>query len=145
MTNDNARDGIDAIELTRRSALGLAGASAAAWAGGGLLATTAIPAAAEAPLSKVQPDQFYRFTHGDMQITVVSDGYLAFGDIRKQLSGISPEEMKARAEKHFLEIGSTILQENITVRDRARTQSAWRRRRHAPPRAWQRPVRRRLR
>ena len=65
------------IQLSRRGLLAGAGLSAAA-AYSGILAPTM--ANAKAPFATAQAPYFYRFPHGKMQMTMVSDGPLPLGD-----------------------------------------------------------------
>ncbi len=100
-------------EISRREAFMLtAGATATLAAGPTVWPSTAD---AKAPFSTVQPDAFYHFKHGDMQISVVSDGQIGFGDGRKFMIGPSKEEMGEQLEAHFLPPDNMVLQENITV------------------------------
>lgn len=101
------------IDLSRRETLKLAGFAATGVAAG--QAFTSQRASAKANFSTAKPDAFYHFKHGDMQISIVSDGYLNFGDGRRFMSGSTKEEMGAQLESHFLPADEMILQENITV------------------------------
>jgi len=63
-----------AINMSRRQAL----LGTAAMAGVTTLGAMPVPSVqAKAPLAKDQAPYFYRFTHGKMQATVVSDGISA--------------------------------------------------------------------
>jgi glyoxylase-like metal-dependent hydrolase (beta-lactamase superfamily II) len=102
------------FDLTRRQALATAGATLAGAAlAKNLLGST--PAAAKAPFSTATPARFYNFKHGDMQISVVSDGPLPFGDGRKTMHELSMEEMAKRLEANFLPADNMVLEQNITV------------------------------
>ncbi|MBU2581326.1 MAG: MBL fold metallo-hydrolase [Alphaproteobacteria bacterium] len=101
------------FEPSRRDALAFAGAAVAGVATSSLW--SAKDAAAKAPFSAAKADAFYSFNLGDMQVSVVSDGYLAFGDGRKFMSGYTNEEMGERLTSHFLDPENMILEENITV------------------------------
>lgn len=101
------------LELSRRQALATAGTALLGAAGGRLLTPTA--AQAKAPFSTATPATFFNFNHGDMQITVVSDGPLRFGDGRKLMKEVSNEEMTKRLEANFLAPDNMVLQQNITV------------------------------
>ncbi|MBU1211583.1 MAG: MBL fold metallo-hydrolase [Alphaproteobacteria bacterium] len=98
---------------SRREALALAGGAVASVAGSTLLSPR--DAVAKAPFSAAKPDAFQSFKHGDMQISVVSDGYLAFGDGRKLMIGPTIEEMGRQLEANFLAPDNMVLEENITV------------------------------
>lgn len=50
-----------------------------------------------------------------MQVSVVSDGYLAFGDGRKLMIGPTADEMGRQLEANFLAPDNMVLEENITV------------------------------
>lgn len=102
------------FDLSRRQALATAGvALAGAAVGGRILAPT--PAAAKAAQSAAKPGAFYNFKHGDMQIAVISDGPLAFGDGRKLMKEMSMEDMTKHLEANFLAADDMVLQQNITV------------------------------
>ena len=64
-------------EFSRRAALGLAGAGLSAALATRMLGP--IPAQAKAPFTKTAHCGFYNFMHGDMQVSVISDGFLPFG------------------------------------------------------------------
>lgn len=98
---------------TRREAMALAGAAAISVAGGSLISSREV--AAKAPFSSAKPQRFHNFNLGDMQVSVVSDGYLGFGDGRKYMIGPSKEEMGEQLKAHFLDPENMILEENITV------------------------------
>lgn len=112
----NVREVLSAMSdhnMTRRQALALTGGAAAGILGGAIGAPTTL--SAKAPFSTVKPAAFRHLKHGDMQISVVSDGPLPFGDGRKFLSGASLEEMGERLEANFLAAGNMVLDQNITV------------------------------
>ncbi|MEM7058229.1 MAG: MBL fold metallo-hydrolase [Pseudomonadota bacterium] len=99
------------LTLTRRSALlgaaGIAGASAIGLnAGSGL---------AKAPLATGQAPYFYRFRHGSMQGTVISDGILPLGDPSATFLGTSKEEVGQMLTNNFLDPTNVILEQNILV------------------------------
>ena len=100
-------------EYSRRQTLMMSGAAIAGMSVTSLLPTTT--AFAKAPFTKEQAAGFHNFTHGDMQVSIVSDGYLGFGDGRKLLTGSTKEEMGAQLEANFLNPESMVLEENITV------------------------------
>ncbi len=53
--------------------------------------------------------------HGDMQVSVISDGPLDFGDGRKLMKEQTMEEMAKHLEGNFLAADHMVLQQNITV------------------------------
>lgn len=101
------------FEMTRRDAFALAG--------GGLAAAFAtrvlgpVEAYAKQPFSEAKTAGFYNFAHGDMQVTVISDGPLAFGDGRKLMKEMTLEDMTKHLEANFLPADNMVLQQNITV------------------------------
>lgn len=100
-------------EVSRRDAFALAGAGLSA-----AFATRVLgpePAFAKAPFTKVTPGGFYTFMHGDMQVSVVSDGNIPFGDGRKLMKAMSTEEMDKHLQANFLPVDNMVLEENITV------------------------------
>lgn len=100
------------LSITRRQAL----LGAAAAAGAANLAGFDVPsAAAKAPLSKEQAPYFYRFNHGNMQATVVSDGPLPLGDPSGAFTGVSKEEIGKMLTDNFLSPTNAILEQNILV------------------------------
>jgi glyoxylase-like metal-dependent hydrolase (beta-lactamase superfamily II) len=93
-----------------------------------LLATTAIagigavgsglriPAAhAKAPMATDQAPYFYRFSHGKMQATVVSDGILPLGEPSGSFLGTSKEEVRKMLTDNFLSPDSVVLEQNVLV------------------------------
>ena len=101
------------IDLTRRQALAVAGAGLSAAFSTRVLGP--VPAFAKAPFAEAKPAGFYHHKLGDAQITVVSDGPLAFGDGRKLMKEMTMEEMAKRLESNFLAADDMVLQQNITV------------------------------
>lgn len=90
---------------------GVAGAFAAHIAGPDV-------AYAEAPAKAAalaNPPAFYNFMHGDVQVTLVSDGVLALGDGRKLIKEATSEELTERLEAAFLPPDNMVLQQNIPV------------------------------
>ena len=73
------------LTLTRRHAL----LGSAALAGAATVGLQAGSAQAKAPLATDQAPYFYRFKHGSMQGTVISDGVLPLGDPSSSFLGIS--------------------------------------------------------
>ncbi len=101
------------INVTRRQALALSGAFGACLAAGELAGSA--PASAKATFTTASPPAFRNFMLGDMQVSIVSDGHLNFGDGRKFMSGATTEEMGQRLVANFLDPENMVLQENITV------------------------------
>lgn len=99
------------ILLSRRAAL----------LGAGAAATTAalgidIPGAlAKAPPLKSQVPYFYRFNHGTMQVTMVSDGPLPLGDPAGAFLGATKEEIGKLLTDNFLSPTSVVLEQNSPV------------------------------
>ena len=102
------------FDLSRRQALAAAAGFGAASALGARILTPT-PALAKAPFSAVKSAGFYTFKHGDAQITVVSDGPLAFGDGRKLMKERTMEDMAKQLEGNFLAADNMVLEQNITV------------------------------
>ena len=100
------------MNLTRRQAL--LGAAAAAGAST-LTGLDLQPAAAKAPLSKEQAPYFYRFDHGSMQATVISDGPIPLGDPSGAFLGASKEEISKLLTDNFLSPTNAVLEQNILV------------------------------
>src|SRR5262245_4124596 len=100
------------LNLTRRQAL--LGAAAAAGAST-LTALDVSPAIAKAPLSREQAPYFYRFNHGSMQATVVSDGPLPLGDPSGAFLGTSKEEIGKLLTDNFLSPTNAVLEQNVLV------------------------------
>ena len=104
------------FELSRRQALVAAGAGIA----GALATRIAGPSPVLAhvptkPAALANPAAFYNFMHGDVQITMVSDGPLGLGDGRKLIKDARIEDLTARLEAAFLPADSMVLQQNIPV------------------------------
>lgn len=101
------------LEVSRRHAFALAGTGLAA-----ALSTRVLgPAAAHAkqPFAAAKPAGFYHHMLGDMQVSVISDGPLGFGDGRTLMKEQTMEEMAKRLEANFLPADNMVLQQNITV------------------------------
>ena len=104
------------FEMSRRQMLAAAGSGIA----GAAIAHIARPdvAYAEAPAkaaSLANPPAFYNFKHGDVQVTLVSDGVLKVGDGRKIIKEATTEELTQRLEAAFLPADNMVLQQNIPV------------------------------
>jgi glyoxylase-like metal-dependent hydrolase (beta-lactamase superfamily II) len=100
------------IQLSRRGLLAGAGLTAAA-AYSGILAPTM--AHAKAPFATTQAPYFYRFPHGKMQMTMVSDGPLPLGDPTGAFLGASKEEVSKLLTDNFLSPTNAVLEQNILV------------------------------
>lgn len=101
------------VELSRRQAFALAGTGLAAAMSTRVLGPVA--AHAKQPFAEAKPAGFYHHKVGEAQITVVSDGPLAFGDGRKLMKEMTMEDMAKRLEANFLPADDMVLQQNITV------------------------------
>lgn len=99
------------LTLTRRHTL----FGAAAVAGTLTTGFTASPAGAKAPLATDQAPYFYRFKHGSMQGTVISDGILPLGEPSGSFLGTSKEEVEQILTSNFLDPSNVILEQNILV------------------------------
>ncbi len=100
------------LRLSRRQAL----LGATALTGAAALSEMQIPAAqAKAPLSKEQAPYFYRFNHGKMQATVVSDGPLPLGDPSSSFLGATKEEISKMLTDNFLSPTAVTLEQNALV------------------------------
>src|SRR5438477_5939831 len=101
-----------AISMSRRQAL----LGTAAMAGATTLG--ALPmrnAHAKAAIATDQAPYFYRFTHGKMQATVVSDGILPLGEPSASFLGTSKEEISKMLTDNFLSPTNVILEQNVLV------------------------------
>ena len=97
--------------MSRRQALLAAGAVAGIGATG-----LRIPAAgAKAALAKDQAPYFYRFMHGKIQATVVSDGILPLGEPSASFLGTSKEEVQKMLTDNFLSPDNVVLEQNVLV------------------------------
>jgi len=97
--------------LNRRTMLLGAGATAAALSSG----FGAGDLLAKAPLLKSQVPYFYRFNHGEMQITMVSDGPLPLGDPGSAFLGATKEEIAKMLTDEFLPPNNVVLEQNSPV------------------------------
>lgn len=104
------------FELSRRQMLVAAGAGVAGAAAAQIAKPDAVYAEAAAkPAALANPPAFYNFMHGDVQITLVSDGVLHLGDGRKLIKEATSEELTKSLEAAFLPADSMVLQQNIPV------------------------------
>ena len=102
----------DTVTLSRRSLLAGAGLTAAAAYTSGI----SMPIAhAKAPFAKTQAPYFYRFPHGKMQMTMVSDGPLPLGDPTGAFLGAGKEEISKMLTDNFLSPTNAVLEQNILV------------------------------
>ncbi|MGE0768991.1 MAG: MBL fold metallo-hydrolase [Hyphomicrobiaceae bacterium] len=97
--------------FNRRAMMLGAGAAAAALSSG--LGFDA--AFAKAPHLKNQVPYFYRFNHGAMQITMVSDGPLPLGDPGGAFLGASKEDIAKMLTDEFLPANNVVLEQNSPV------------------------------
>jgi hypothetical protein len=87
-----------------------------AWAGAATLRALPAPqAVVKAPMAKDQARSFYRFQHGNMQATVVSDGILPLGEPSSSFLGTSKEEIDKLLADNFLSPSNVILEQNALV------------------------------
>lgn len=99
------------IALTRRQTL----LGAAALAGTSAVDGIWTQADAKAPFAANQAPYFYRFMHGKMQATVVSDGTLPLGEPSGSFLGTSKEEVGKMLTDNFLSTTNVVLEQNILV------------------------------
>ncbi len=103
---------MSAISMSRREAL----LATAAAAGAAMLGGVSLPKAhAKAPFAKEQVPYFYRFNHGKMQATVVSDGVLPLGEPSGTFLGSSKEEIGKMLSDNFLSPTNVVLEQNALV------------------------------
>jgi glyoxylase-like metal-dependent hydrolase (beta-lactamase superfamily II) len=100
-----------AIAMSRRQAM----LGAATMAGAATLSGLPLPARARAPFAKDQAPYFYRFAHGKMQATVISDGILPLGEPSGSFLGSSKEEIGKMLTDNFLSPTNVVLEQNILV------------------------------
>ena len=75
-----------------------------------------IPSAqAKAAMPSDQAPCFYRFKHGNMQATVVSDGILPLGEPSASFLGTSKEEVRRMLTDNFLSPDNVVLEQNVLV------------------------------
>ena len=85
----------------RHTLIGTAAIAGMGMLGGFPLAT----AEAKAPMRDAQAPYFYRLRHGQMQVTVASDGPLALGDPSGAFLGVSKQEIGEMLSRNFLAPG----------------------------------------
>ena len=89
--------------------------------GAGTLATAAVaglpltPSLARAPFAANQAPYFYRFAHGKMQATVVSDGILPLGDPTGTFLGAAKEDVAKMLTDNFLAPANVVLEQNVLI------------------------------
>ena len=101
-----------AISMSRRQAM--LGTARNGW-GGDAWRIAVASALAKAPFATDQAPYFYRFTHGKMQATVVSDGILPLGEPSGSFLGTSKEEIGKMLTDNFLSPTNVVLEQNILV------------------------------
>jgi glyoxylase-like metal-dependent hydrolase (beta-lactamase superfamily II) len=101
-----------AISLSRRQALLGTTAAISSGAFSGLRVRTAH---AKAPRATDQAPCYYRFNHGKIQATVVSDGPLRLGAPSAGFLGTSKEEIAKMLTDNFLPLTNFMLEQNVLV------------------------------
>lgn len=102
------------LRITRRHAL--LGIAATGLASSTIGFTNSMARAMEA-MPDAQVPYFYRFKHGDMRGTVVSDGILPLGDPTATFLGTSKEIVAEMLSDNFLDTSNVVLEQNILVLD----------------------------
>ena len=97
--------------ISRRKALLCATMLASA----GAVGLPARQAAARAPLLKTQVPFFYRFNHGKMQVTMVSDGPVPLGEPSGAFLGASKDELGKLLADNYLSPTSVVFDQNSPV------------------------------
>lgn len=98
---------------SRRGFLSGAAAVGAAGTFGAMMPT---PAFARAPMLNTLAPSFYRFKHGSMEITVVSDGPLPIGPAIRTFRGMPEADLNKKiADEYFLAHDNVVLDQNILV------------------------------
>ena len=96
------------LDVSRRSLFALG-------AGLGASAMLGDVAHAKAPKLGPAPQHFYRFTVGDAEVTVVSDGGLDLGNPKGTFTGVSDEEMSKMLTDNFLNPADILLEQNSPI------------------------------
>lgn len=99
-------------DMSRRRWMAGAGTLAAAGVVGGFPAEVG---QAKAPFLRTQVPYFYRFAHGRMQATIVSDGPLALGDPVQAFKGTSPAELTKLLSESYLSTTNVVIEQNALV------------------------------
>lgn len=73
------------------------------------------PAIARATPKGTQAPYYYRFKHGSMECTVVSDGTLPLGEPSGSFLGVSKDEVVNMLNRHFLPADNVVLEQNALV------------------------------
>src|SRR4030095_3622324 len=111
--NDHGGRLMTANALSRRQALLGVGAIAGGLSVGERLQ---LPRAhAKAPFAKDQAPYFYRFAHGNMQATIVSDGTLPLGEPSGSFRGATKDEIGKMLTDNFLSSANVVLEQNVLV------------------------------
>ncbi len=101
------------LDLSRRQLMWGAAALSAGVSGLGGLASTV--AEAKAPFAAGQSPYYYRFPHGKMQITMVSDGPLPLGAPGDAFLGLSKPDIERLLKDNFLAPDNIVLEQNCPV------------------------------
>jgi glyoxylase-like metal-dependent hydrolase (beta-lactamase superfamily II) len=72
-------------------------------------------ALARAPKLGTQSPYFYRFSVGDAEVTVVSDGALSLGDPKGTFTGVPDDEMRKMLSDNFLSPTNVVLEQNSPI------------------------------
>src|SRR3954454_8922637 len=100
---------LDRASLSRRDLL--AGISAT-----GASAAVVAPARAKAPMLNVPAPAYYRFKHGAMEATVVTDGPLALGEPKPEMfGGLTKEGIDRALTENFIRTDNVMLEQNALV------------------------------
>jgi glyoxylase-like metal-dependent hydrolase (beta-lactamase superfamily II) len=102
-----------AIRVSRRQALW--GATVAISSVGAFSGLRARTAHAKAPRATDQAPYYYRFNHGKLQATVVSDGPLHIGEPSASFLEVSKEEITKMLTDNFLSPTNVVLEQNVLV------------------------------
>jgi len=97
--------------MSRRHAL----MGTAAAAGIGALGGFPLANAQAKPVRNAQAPYFYRFRHGQMEVTVVSDGPLPLGDPSAAFLGVSKQEIGEMLSRDFLPPNNIVLEQNAAL------------------------------
>jgi glyoxylase-like metal-dependent hydrolase (beta-lactamase superfamily II) len=98
------------LSLSRRQLLAGTSAIGAAAAFGNVG-----PALAKGPMLGTQAPYFYRFKHGDAEVTIVSDGTLPLGKPEDNFEGLTKEEMTKQLSSNFLPMDNAVLEQNAVI------------------------------
>ncbi|MEM6354672.1 MAG: MBL fold metallo-hydrolase [Pseudomonadota bacterium] len=72
-------------------------------------------AQAAAPIATDQAPYFYRFMHGDAQVTMVSDGPLPLGNPAGNFLGVAEAEITGMLRDNFLPTDNVVLEQNSPI------------------------------